>query len=231
MARPKQSTPPPCLSVTGLALERIRGQGDSFSLRDVSLALGAGEFATIEGASGGGKSSLLLALAGLIPTNGGTIALEGKPQPAFAPEEWRARVAMAQAEPLMVEGTVADNLLLAWHFKAGRKRPRPTPDRLAKSLAALGLAGLDLESDAGRLSTGQRERVALLRHLVTEPTVLLCDEPTANLDPKTSALVWKTLQRFRRENGGTVLCVTHDQPPFQVTQRLRVAGGRLKPAK
>lgn len=216
------------LAVEGLALRR-GGQGEeSFELRGLSLGLAGGELVTIAGPSGCGKSSLLLALAGLIPFTAGTLALDGKPWQAFSPAGWRARVGLAPAEPVMVEGSVAENLRLAWRFKAARGRARPDDGLLRDWLAAVGLEDLDPGADAGRLSTGQRQRVALVRHLLPRPDFLLLDEPSANLDPQAAKQVWQTLERFRAETGAGVVCVTHGAPPLAATRALRFSGGLLE---
>ena len=219
--------PSNALSAKGLAFTRNGAGRAPFELRDFSLALRSGELVILTGPSGGGKSSLLLALAGLIPCNEGTLSLNGRPSGAFPSPLWRTRIRLAQAEPQMVEGTVAENLRLAWQFRAGKSLPVPTDKALLECLSTVGLETLALGEDAGRLSTGQRERVALLRQMLTQPDFLLLDEPVANLDESNAGKVWQTVERFRQEFGAGVLCATHRPPPYKPTRALLLSEGCL----
>jgi ABC-type multidrug transport system ATPase subunit len=176
----------PRLSVRNLA-SRFAG-GFNFDVRP-------GECVVIQGASGAGKSVLLRMLADLDPHTG-TMSLDGHSSNDMAPTTWRARVIYQPAEPAWWE-TVA-----AQHF---------SPAQLAEvraMLPAVGLGEHALDTDVTRLSTGERQRLALLRSLVGKPDVLLLDEPTAALDPATVAQVEGLLQSFLAR-GMSLLVVTH----------------------
>ncbi len=216
------------LAAEDLTITR-EGQGrEPFSLRGLSLQVRGGELVTVMGPSGEGKSTVLQALAGLIPWEAGTVTLDGRPFRAHSPAAWRSQVGMAPAESFMVDGSIADNLRLAWRFRAGRGRPRPTDASLREALAGMGLAELALHEEARRLSTGQRQRVALLRRMLPGPAFLLLDEPVANLDEDTTEAVWGALAAFQRHTGAGVLCATHRPPPFAPARAYRLEDGRLE---
>jgi putative ABC transport system ATP-binding protein len=158
------------------------------------LALGPGECAAVSGPSGAGKTLMLRLIADLDPGEGEAF-LDGRPRAAFPAPAWRRRVAYAAAEPGWWAETAAA------HF----------PDRAAAAALAaeLGLAPALLEGSVARLSTGERQRLALVRVLLGAPAVLLLDEPTAALDPAAAARV-EAVVRARLAAGVAVLLVTHD---------------------
>lgn len=149
------------------------------------------------GASGSGKSRLLRALADLDPASG-DVRLEGVPREAMSPAQWRARVMLVPSESHWWADRVGD------HFTA-------TPS--AAMLAALDLATELLARPPGDVSAGERQRLGVLRALVREPSVLLLDEPTANLDTDNAARM-EALLADRRRQGNALLWVSHD--PSQV---------------
>ncbi|ANJ67281.1 hypothetical protein A9404_07690 [Halothiobacillus diazotrophicus] len=160
----------------------------------VSFHLADGDILTVRGPSGVGKSQLLRALADL-SVHTGDIALDGVAQPAMAPAEWRRRVVYVPAE----SGWWADHV--ADHF------PRQPPDDW---LSRLSLKATLLDTPVERLSTGERQRLALLRALMLDPRVLLLDEPTANLDPRNSEAMTQLVAEYVRRQGAAAVWVTHD---------------------
>lgn len=181
----------------------VRGLTGSV-FRGLDLTLAAGECVALTGASGSGKTVLLRAIADLDP-NEGAVSLDGLPRRRFAPSAWRRALALVPAEPAWW-GT-----LIGEHFPVDGTPP----------LAALGLPDAILEWEVARCSSGERQRLALLRALVLKPRVLLLDEPTANLDAGSRAQVEALVADFQRA-GGAVLWVTHDEE-----QARRVARRRL----
>ncbi|MEI6558402.1 MAG: ABC transporter ATP-binding protein [Rhodospirillaceae bacterium] len=185
-------------------------------LEPVSFELAAGECVVVRGPSGSGKSLLLRAIADLDP-NQGRLSLEGRSRDAMSGPEWRRQVTYLPAEP----GWWAESV--GGHFA----------DWAAAGPLAAGL-GLPAECrdwPVSRLSTGERQRLALVRALVLRPRVLLLDEPTSGLDHKTAAAA-EILVARHRSAGGAALWVTHDraQSARIATRALLVADGRVREA-
>jgi ABC-type iron transport system FetAB ATPase subunit len=196
---------PPRLEVRGLS-------GSVF--HDASLRIAAGECVALTGPSGSGKTVLLRAVADLDP-NAGEVMLDGEPRSGFSPSAWRKTLALVPAEPAW------------WGTRVGEHFPAAGEPRLT----ALGLPAETLEWEVARCSSGERQRLALLRALVLAPRVLLLDEPTANLDADSRERVESLVAEFRR-NGGAVLWVTHDpeQAVRVASRRLLLAHGELSDA-
>jgi ABC-type iron transport system FetAB ATPase subunit len=176
--------------MAGLRLQGVRTQ----VLEPVDLALGAGELALLSGPSGSGKSLLLRAVADLDP-NEGEVWLDGNARSAMPAPLWRRRVGLLPAESHWWGESVGD------HFAV-------PPEEL---LAALGFEPDVLEWSVGRLSTGERQRLALARMLSRSPEALLLDEATANLDPPNRARAEDLITGYREARAAAVLWVSHDQ--------------------
>ena len=186
-------------------------------LGPVDLELRAGECVVVRGPSGAGKSLLLRALADLDPASG-DLRLQGERREELAAPAWRRRVAYLPAEPGW------------WAPRAGEHFAHGPP--AADELAALGLEPALLERSVARLSTGERQRRALLRALAGAPEVLLLDEPTAALDPASVTAV-EGLVAARRAAGVGVLWVSHDdeQAARVGDRRLELEAGRWRGAE
>jgi len=165
----------------------------------VTLDIAAGECLCIAGPSGTGKTLLLRAIADLDP-HAGEVWLEGVPAGDIAPEEWRTRVGLLPPESSWWLPLVKD------HFYDGV----PVP------LDHIGLSASILEQPVARLSSGEKQRLALMRLLSNRPQVLLLDEPTANLDPENSRRIEAVITEYRRQQQAAVLWVSHD--PQQVAR-------------
>ena len=179
-----------------------------------SFTVAAGECVGLSGRSGIGKSQLLRAITDLIPATG-DVLLDGRASTGFSAPAWRSRVTMVPAESFWWYDTVGA------HFTnfAGEAEG----DGLAKSLAALGLDPQAVRWEISRLSTGERQRLALLRALQKEPQVLLLDEPSSALDAHHTGLLEDFVQHYRERMGAAVVWVSHD-----VDQLRRVAGRVLR---
>lgn len=162
-------------------------------LKPVDLYIGSGECVGLSGPSGSGKSLLLRAIADLDP-HGGDVLLDGRSCARFSGPQWRRSVALLAAQSPWWGTRVGD------HFCA----------EAPQGLAALGFDADVLEWEVERLSSGERQRLALLRLLCNQPSALLLDEPSANLDPKATAQVEELVAAFRRRTGAVVLWVSHD---------------------
>ena len=201
------ATPAPLLAVSGLA----KRYGDAFVFSDVSLTMVRGELVALLGESGVGKSTLLNCVAGLDTADAGQVLLGGRDVLAMTePEAARLRREdlgfVFQAFHVLPHLSVADNVGLPLQLLG-----HPRGDRVARMLAAVGLDGLG-ERAPRQLSGGQLQRVAIARALVHEPALVLADEPTGNLDPRSAGLVMDVLVDVARRTGAGVLMVTHSPP-------------------
>ena len=188
------------------------------AIRDLSLELKEGDFVTVIGGNGAGKSTLLNAVAGVWPVDSGSILIGGADVTGM-PEYKRARfIGRVFQDPMM--GTapnmqIEENLALA--YRRGQRRGlcwgiRPAERaRYREQLAGLGL-GLEnrMTAKVGLLSGGQRQALTLLMASLKKPKLLLLDEHTAALDPKTAAKVLELSDRIVAENGLTTMMVTHN---------------------
>ena len=192
--------------------------------QQVSLLIEPGQFLLIEGPSGSGKSSLLRLLNRLQEPTAGEILVDDKPLSAHDVVGLRRKVGYLQQSPVMVEGSVADNLRLPFQFASSRAAQAPDDTAIRQLLAEYLLEGVEPESDAQRLSVGQKQRVALIRMLLMQPQVLLCDEPTSALDPQSRDIVQESLERLNIEHQMTVVVVTHlaFKPQQVVPRRYRL---------
>lgn len=191
---------PPRIEARDLVVTR---QGRAI-LAEASLAVARSAIATLEGASGSGKSTFLRALATLAPRDGGRILLDGVDAETLAPVTYRRRVGYVPQQPPMLDGTVGDNVATGPRL-AGHRMDRATVEAL---LERVGLPRGFEERAARDLSGGERQRVALARALANEPLVLLLDEPTAALDPEAARRVLD-LTVSLAESGLAVIVVTH----------------------
>lgn len=191
---------------------------EKVALKEVSFSLQPGDFVTIIGSNGAGKSTLLNAIAGVFPVEKGSIVIEGQDFTG-TPEHLRARLlGRVFQDPLMgtaASMTVEENLAIA--LKRGEKRSlrlgikKSDREMFRERLAVLGL-GLEgrLTERVGRLSGGQRQALTLLMATLRHPRVLLLDEHTAALDPKTAEKVLELTESLIAEQGLTALMVTHN---------------------
>lgn len=198
-------------------LKKIYHLGDNsvHALRGVTLDIEAGEFVTITGASGSGKSTLMHILGCLDRPTEGSYLLNDK-DVSRLPREELANIRnkkigfVFQGFNLLPRTTATENVEVPLLYS----RPALTAtERRQKALAALSAMGLADRADhhPSQLSGGQQQRVAIARALVNEPTLILADEPTGNLDSKTSIEVMQILQELRERSGITIILITHEQ--------------------
>jgi len=201
-------------------------------LQDVSLSVASGEVVAVTGPSGSGKSTLLFLLAGLDRPDGGEVRVVGTDWrtldgPARARFRRRTCGFIAQGMALLPQATAAENVAVPLLLDG--VGPDARRERVAKALEAVGLAD-DGEKLPDQLSGGQQQRVAIARALVTQPAVVLADEPTANLDSATAQAVTQLLLAAARDRGAAVVLVTHDPEVAGHAHRLvRLRSGRVDP--
>jgi ABC-type multidrug transport system ATPase subunit len=178
-------------------------------LLKVDLRLASGRVTVLRGPSGCGKTTLLRCVTRLRPPEAGEVLLRGVSWHAVPPREWRRRIGYVPSGPALLPGTVRENLELAFRLRIVKSRSYPATQ--ARELAErLRLPSALAERETRLLSDGERARIGLLRTLLTEPEVLLADEPTAPLDPDSRGAVASVL-RERAAHGTAVLLVAHDE--------------------
>jgi multiple sugar transport system ATP-binding protein len=183
-----------------------RGAG-IHALNDLSLEVRDGELLALVGPSGCGKTTTLRLIAGLDPVTAGRIHLDGR-DVTLAPPQARNVGMVFQSGALYPHLTAADNLALGLRLR--RVATDEISRRVREAARLLGLADL-LARRPGELSGGERQRVALGRALVTQPQILLLDEPLAALDAPLRTQLRRDIARLHRERGGATIHVTHDQ--------------------
>jgi len=191
-----------------LRLEGMSRDFGSFNaLKDISLAVGRGEFIALLGPSGCGKSTALNCLAGLLPLTGGSIWLDEKRIDTLGPED-RGFGMVFQNYALFPHMTVRGNVGFGLRMK---RRPRAEIDRRVDE--ALRLVRLTAQADKlpGQISGGQQQRVAIARAIVVEPPLVLMDEPLSNLDAKLRLEMRAEIRRIHNLLGCATIYVTHDQ--------------------
>jgi ABC-type iron transport system FetAB ATPase subunit len=185
-----------------------------YGLEPVTFEVAGGECVAVQGPSGSGKTVLLRAIADLDPARG-RVYLDRTERNTLTGPEWRKRVRYAAAEPGWWGETPRE------HFAQGND--------LEKLLGSLGLEGAQLDQSLERLSTGERQRLALVRAILDSPSVLLLDEPTGALDAKATAQAEKLIKRQLGAGHGVVI-VSHD--PKQVKRladrKLTIRGGKVR---
>ncbi|MFB9808874.1 ATP-binding cassette domain-containing protein [Haladaptatus pallidirubidus] len=179
----------------------------------VSFRVHEREVLAILGPSGAGKSTLLRLLNRLDEPNEGTVYLDGRDYRELPPRELRHRVGYVPQTPALRDGTVFDNVTIG-----PRLREEPvSEDRVEELLARMDLAEYG-RRDVAELSGGETQRVAIARTLITDPEILLLDEPTSSLDTTSESRVETLLTKSIHESGLTAILVTHD-----TTQARRLA--------
>ncbi len=191
------------------------GDVDVHALRGVSLSVERGEFVAIMGSSGSGKSTLMAILGCLDRPSSGHYFFEGTDvaglsEPDLAQIRSERLGFVFQSFNLLARTSASENVALPLFYSASGPSSRSV--RLERARAALALLGLgDRERNSpGQLSGGQQQRVAIARALINSPSVLLADEPTGNLDTRTSHEIMETLQSLNRQQGVTIVVVTHE---------------------
>jgi putative ABC transport system ATP-binding protein len=225
----------PIISVEGASKRYGEGRQAVAALSDVNLRVAAGERVAVMGPSGAGKSTLIHLIAGLDTPSAGRVLLAGRDL-AVLSDDARSDLRLReigfvfQSFQLFPSFTVEENV--AWPLEfLGVRRPA-TRARARAMLARVGIEGGALGRRPAELAGGEQQRVAIARALVTEPRLVLADEPTGNLDSQSGEAVLDLLRRLSGERGLTVVLVTHSDLAASYTERIielrdgRVVGER-----
>ena len=215
-------------------ISKTYGEGESavHALRNSDLTLENGTFASIIGSSGSGKSTLLKILGGLLPPTTGKVLLDGQDIYAMNAEQLaqvrRQKIGFIfQDFRLFPEYTVRDNILIPFYLD------HRTPDEqmLRKLTGILGIAE-KLDARPSQISGGQQQRVAIARALIGKPRIVFADEPTGNLDSRTSQDVMGLLKTTSTKFAQTIVMITHNEEIAQLADRIiRIEDGRIVTGK
>ncbi|KMS69415.1 ABC transporter ATP-binding protein [Streptomyces viridochromogenes] len=214
------------------ARDLVKAHGRTQALRGASIELRAGEILAVTGASGGGKSTLLHCLAGIVRPDTGAVTYDGErldqlPEKRLSELRRTEFGVVFQFGQLIPELTALDNVALPLLLAGARRQEAQA--RAGEWLERFGVRGQE-ELRPGEMSGGQTQRVALARALVTGPKIVFADEPTGALDSLASEQVMTALTHTARESGTAVLLITHDaQVAAYADREVRLADGTVAP--
>ena len=211
-------------------LRKVYGSGDTkvLALDGVDLAVEKGEFAAVVGTSGSGKSTLLHMLGGLDRPTSGSVTVDGRELSTLKDEELtifrRRKIGFVfQNYNLVPVLNVYENIVLPIQLDGGQ----PDKGYTDQIIETLGL-GSKLQNLPGNLSGGQQQRVAIARALAAKPAIILADEPTGNLDSRTSQDVMSLLKVTSQRFAQTIVMITHNEEIAQMADRIiRIEDGRI----
>ena len=208
-----------------------RGDTETYAVKNISFLIKKGEFVAITGPSGSGKSTLMHIIGCLDTPTSGQYFLDGKDVSALSDEELadirKEKIGFVfQQFNLLPRATVLRNVMLPLVYAEIGKRERE--EKAKKALRDAGLPEERWNHYSNQLSGGQMQRVAIARSLVNNPSIILADEPTGNLDTKTGDIVLETFQHFNEDFGRTVVLITHEQYVAEHASRIiRVVDGEI----
>jgi putative ABC transport system ATP-binding protein len=212
------------ISIKNLVKTYVVGEVEVRALRGVSLDVKRGEFVAVTGPSGSGKSTLMHILGCLDRPTSGQYILDGQDVSKMSKDQLaevrNQKIGFVfQGFNLLSRTTALDNVELPLLYRGGKMR---SSERHKLGMDALSAVGLGQRADhhPNQLSGGQQQRVAIARALITTPSILLADEPTGNLDTRTSIEVMGIFQRLNMERGITVLLITHEHDIAEYGSRI-----------
>ncbi len=204
----------PVISIRNLTKTYQMGENAVHALRSISLDIQPSEFVTVVGPSGSGKSTLMHILGCLDQPTSGQYFLDGKDVSRLSDDEISAvrnnKIGFVfQGFNLLTRTSALENVELPLLYS---KVPVPAAERRRRAMEALAAVGLESRSEhhTNQLSGGQQQRVAIARALLDNPSILLADEPTGNLDSRTSVEVMDIFQSLKEERGLTIVLITHE---------------------
>lgn len=211
-----------------LSLDKISfSYGDKIVLKDISYEFEKGKMYCIVGRSGAGKTTLLSVISGLAAPNGGSIYYDGKDIKDIDKYKFRSRYigVIFQNYNLLTKFTALENVMLSMDIAGVKGRKK---QKAMELLADVGLEEDEADRRILKLSGGQQQRVAIARALASKPAIILADEPTGNLDSKTSQDVLGLLKITSRKFSQTIVMITHNEEIAQLADRIiRIEDGKI----
>jgi putative ABC transport system ATP-binding protein len=212
------------IRVEGLRKDYVVGDVSVHALRGVDLEIAAGAFVAVVGASGSGKSTLMNILGLLDRPSAGRYLLDGEDVSGFDKDRRAAlrnrKIGFVfQSFNLLPRTTALENVELPLLYNGRPESTRERHERARRLLVTVGL-GERVHHTPGQLSGGQQQRVAIARSLVNDPELVLADEPTGNLDSRTSVEIMELLQRLNRVHGLTIALITHEHDIAEYAERV-----------
>ncbi len=218
------------VSLSDVVKTYIMGDNEVHALRGISFDIGQGEFVSIMGPSGSGKSTCMNMIGCLDRPTSGTVKINGR-ETALMNEKELAVLRnktvgfVFQQYHLIPAMNILENVMLPLKYQKVDRVARL--ERASAALEAVGL-GERIHHRPHELSGGQKQRVAIARAMVTQPKILLADEPTGALDTETGKQVMETFRKINSENGTTIIIVTHDPRIGDSTERcIRILDGQI----
>ncbi len=202
------------MSPSLLSLEQISfsyNQEGRNILNSLNLNIREGDFVLLKGKSGGGKSTLLKLVCRLLEKETGTILYKGKDISRYAIPILRQKLNYLPQLPVLIPGSIEENLSLPFRLHAGRERGKTFNLKEAQQLLEAFLLPFNLSEQIQNCSVGEKQRLCTIRSLLLEPDVLLLDEPTASLDTESAHALLGTLFRINKERKQTILLVSHQK--------------------
>lgn len=218
------------ISIAGLTKTYSAGQGEVHALKGIDLSIERGEFVCIAGKSGSGKSTLLNLVAGLESPTAGQINVLGQRIDTMNETERirfrRAHIGFVfQSYRLLPQYTAVENVALPLMLRGVSKK-----EREKRAMQALEMVGIEkcAAQRPAQMSGGEQQRAGIARSIITEPAIVMADEPTGNLDSVTGEMVLALFHKLFRQNGTTLLIVSHDNDmPRHVDRTIRMSDGLL----
>ena len=219
------------IKVSNLTFTIKEGDSNRNILDNISHEFDEAKFTTISGPSGSGKTTFLYSLAGILNISSGKIDMMGKSLYDMTQKD-RDKFRLEnmgliyQNLNLMTFMTIEDNILLPFYLQK-KKIDKDILDKIKEYLSLLNLNGVEKKS-VGQLSGGEKQRVAIIRSIITKPKVILCDEPTASLDRANTIKFMEALMKIKSSENTTIIMVTHDESVFAYGDvRLKIVDGHI----
>ena len=211
------------IEIKDLKKDYVSGDNVTTVLKGISFKITDGEFVAIVGPSGSGKSTLMHIIGALDSPTGGTYLFDGADVSQLSEDELaeirRNKIGFVfQAFNLLARATVIRNVMLPLIYAGVPQSQRR--EKAEKALVAVGLPQDRWDHLSNQLSGGQMQRVAIARALVNDPKLILADEPTGNLDSQTGEIVLSTFQELNRQEGHTIVLITHERDVAEHADRI-----------